>query len=106
MHTSYIVCILQTVERNCCVESMARRNDERIHRCHQRQYIHECLSLDHITDDNIHHSSPINKFSSYELPPKLPFKSFDDRLIACNGDCGSNLSLIINHIVCNNHQVL
>ena len=40
------------------------------------------------------HSKNANEFFSF-LPSQQQFKRFCDRLVACNGDCGSKLSKII-----------
>eukprot|EP01083_Nonionella_stella_P163971 541379_1 len=60
-----------------------------------------------ILRDNDCASESINSFpSSHHLRQRLPFKSFDNRLIACNGDCGSSFSILVNQIVCRPDQVL
>ena len=38
------------------------------------------------------------------LPNQQPLKEFDNRLIACNGDCGSRISLIIDY--CAHNKVM
>ena len=57
-----------------------------------------------------HHELKDNTINEYNsivcslqstFPNKRAFKSVHDRLIACNGDCGSQLSLLIDYCVHN-----
>ena len=43
-------------------------------------------------------ASIINKSQNpMKQEPLPPFKGYDDRLITCNGDCGSKFSKVIDH---------
>ena len=65
-----------------------------IHR-HQCQVCME-TDADHCTNK---YKSSLNK-----IPNQQPLKEFDNRLIACNGDCGSKISLIIDY--CAHNKVM
>lgn len=45
--------------------------------------------------------------TSYDfLPKQQPLKSFSNRLVACNGDCGSKLSQIIDYCAHNKVELI